>query len=96
MSVCYRARILNLNEAKPLRRRARSTNFLRPIYRLGWLVIWGLWLVAVVLAVPALMPADDVVGWGFVSLGLTALAYLIHRYWDWLVVGRPFSFRRLR
>jgi len=35
------------------------------------------------------MPHDDVVGWGFVTLAVTAFAYLLHRFWDWLVVGRP-------
>jgi hypothetical protein len=35
------------------------------------------------------MPHDDVVGWGFVTLAVTSIAYLFHRLWDWYVVGRP-------
>ena len=30
-------------------RTPRKTNVLRPVYRLGWLVIWSTWLVTVVL-----------------------------------------------
>ncbi|MEK9940870.1 MAG: hypothetical protein VW771_00155 [Gammaproteobacteria bacterium] len=75
-------------------RPVRSTNFLRPIYRLGWLVIWSSWLAAIVFGVPAWMPHDDVVGWGFVSIAFTLMAYLLHRCWDWWVVGRPITFRR--
>ena len=44
--------------------------------------------------IPAIMPHDDVVGWGFVTLAATAFAYLLHRLWDWLVVGRPFPGRK--
>ena len=71
----------------------RSTNFLRPLYRLGWFVIWSLWGITLFFGIPALMPHDDVVGWGFVSLAVTAVAYLLHRLWDWLGVGRPFPGR---
>ena len=70
-------------------RRTRSTNFLRPLYRLGWLVIWSTWLATLLLLVPTMMPHDDVVGWGFVTLAATGVAYLLHRLWDWYVVGRP-------
>ena len=52
-------------------------------------MIWSLWLVSLVFGIPAIMPHDDVVGWGFVTLAVTAFAYLLHRLWDWLVVGRP-------
>ena len=43
--------------------------------------------------IPAIMPHDDVVGWGFVTLAATGFAYLLHRLWDWLVVGGPFPGR---
>ncbi len=84
----------NLTGLHVLVRRPRSTNVLRPVYRLGWLVIWSSWLATVIFGVPAWMPHDDVVGWAFVSMGLTLMAYALHRYWDWLVVGRPLTFRR--
>ena len=76
-----------------MQRRRRSTNFLRPMYRLGWLLIWSLWVISLFFGIPAMMPHDDVVGWGFVALAITAVAYLLHRLWDWLVVGRPFPGR---
>ncbi|MCP4827964.1 MAG: hypothetical protein GY889_03725 [Proteobacteria bacterium] len=74
-------------------RRARSTNFLRPLYRLGWLVIWGIWLTTLALVIPVVMPHDDVVGWGFATLAATSIAYVLHRLWDWFVVGRPLPWR---
>jgi hypothetical protein len=44
--------------------------------------------------IPAVMPHDDVVGWGFMTLAVTAVAYLAHRLWDWWVMGRPLPSRR--
>ncbi|MBT3429012.1 MAG: hypothetical protein HN428_01165 [Proteobacteria bacterium] len=77
-----------------MQRRRRRTNFLRPMYRLGWLLIWSLWGISLLFGIPAVMPHDDVVGWGFVALAVTAVAYLAHRLWDWWVVGRPLPSRR--
>ena len=77
-----------------MQRRRRRTNFLRPMYRLGWLLIWSLWGICLLFGIPAVMPHDDVVGWGFVALAVTAVAYLLHRLWDWWVMGRPLPSRR--
>ena len=77
-----------------MQRRRRSTNFLRPMYRLGWLLIWSLWGISLLFGIPAVMPHDDVVGWGFMTLAVTAVAYLAHRLWDWWGVGRPLPSRR--
>ena len=59
-----------------MQRRRRRTNFLRPMYRLGWLLIWSLWGISLLFGIPAVMPHDDVVGWGFMTLAVTAVAYL--------------------
>jgi hypothetical protein len=64
------------------------------MYRLGWLLIWSLWGISLLFGIPVVMPHDDVVGWGFVALAVTAVAYLLHRLWDWWVVGRPLPSRR--
>jgi len=37
----------------------RKTNVFRPVYRLGWLVIWSSWLAFVLLVVPALVSRHD-------------------------------------
>ncbi|XXK22367.1 hypothetical protein ACMAY5_01040 [Arenicellales bacterium nBUS_48] len=74
-------------------RSARSTNFLRPIYRLGWFMIWSFWLATLGILIPSFMPHDDVVGWGFLSIAATAAAYLLNRLWDWWIVGRSLTFR---
>ena len=77
-----------------MQRRRRRTNFLRPMYRLGWLLIWSLWGISLLFGIPAVMPHDDVVGWGCMTLAVTAVAYLAHRLWDWWVMGRPLPSRR--
>ena len=67
----------------------RKTNFLRPLYRLGWLVIWSTWLVTILLLVPALVPRHDTFQRLLVSVLLTLLAYFLQRLWDWKITGRP-------
>ncbi|MEC9330003.1 MAG: hypothetical protein VX749_09085 [Pseudomonadota bacterium] len=67
----------------------RKTNFLRPLYRLGWLVIWSTWLVTILLLVPALVPRHDTFQRLLVSVLLTLLAYFLQRLWDRHITGRP-------
>ena len=67
----------------------RRTNFLRPLHRLGWLLIWGGWLAVLILVVPVVAPPDDAIGWVLLSMLTTTGAYLLHRLWDWHVIGRP-------
>ena len=38
-----------------MQRRRRSTNFLRPMYRLGWLLIWSLWGISLLFGIPAVL-----------------------------------------
>jgi hypothetical protein len=51
----------------------RKTNVFRPVYRLGWLVIWSSWLAFVLLVVPALVSRHDF----FHQLVLYALASVV-------------------
>ena len=73
----------------------RKTNVFRPVYRLGWLVIWSSWLAFVLLVVPALDSRHDL----FRQLVLYALAsvvaYFFHRLWEYVFTWRSLpSWRR--
>jgi len=73
----------------------RKTNVFRPVYRLGWLVIWSSWVAFVLLVVPALVSRHDF----FHQLVLYALAsvvaYFFHRLWEYVITGRSLpSWRR--
>ena len=65
----------------------RKTNVFRPVYRLGWLVIWSSWLAFVLLVVPALVSRHDffhrLVLYVLISVG----AYFFHRLWEYVIPG---------
>lgn len=67
----------------------RKTNVLRPLYRLGWLVIWSTWLATLVLLMPALIPRHDTFQRLLVAVLLTVSAYFVQRLWDRYITGRP-------
>jgi len=69
----------------------RKTNVLRPFYRLGWLTIWGGWFFALVMVVPS--PKNGTFGWIFSTIFVTTVAWVLHRLWDWRVMGRPLPSR---
>ena len=69
--------------------RARKTNFLRPLYRMGWLTIWSAWVVILLYGVPAWVPYNDKLTWVVLTVLVTTVAYGLHRLLDYLVTGRP-------
>jgi hypothetical protein len=69
--------------------KARKTNILRPVYRLGWLAIWSVWLVVLLYGVPAWVPYNDSLTWIVLTVLATTVAYGLHRFWDYIVTGRP-------
>ena len=70
-------------------RTPRKTNVLRPVYRLGWLVIWSTWLVTVVLVMPALVSRHYGFHRAVLFVLVSAAAYFLHRLWDRWITGRP-------
>ncbi|GIT53121.1 MAG: hypothetical protein Ct9H300mP16_02810 [Pseudomonadota bacterium] len=65
----------------------RKTNFPRPLYRLGWLVIWSTWLATLCCYAGRFRgttPSSAVVP-GL----LTEIAYFVQRLWDRSLPGRP-------
>ena len=69
--------------------RARRTNFLRPLYRMGWLTIWSAWVVVLLYGVPAWVPYNDKLTWVVLTALVTTVAYGLHRLLDYFVTGRP-------
>ena len=67
----------------------RKTNVLRPLYRLGWLVIWSTWLATLLLLMPAAIPRHDSFQRLMVAALLTVIAYFVQRLWDRYLTGRP-------
>ena len=67
----------------------RKTNILRPLYRLGWLVIWSTWLATLLLLMPAAIPRHDSFQRLMVAALLTVIAYFVQRLWDRYLTGRP-------
>ena len=51
--------------------RARRTNFLRPLYRTGWLTIWSAWVVVLLYGVPAWVPYNDKLTWVVLTVLVT-------------------------
>ena len=67
----------------------RKTNVLRPLYRLGWLVIWSTWLATLLLLMPAAIPRHASFQRLLVAALLTVIAYFVQRLWDRYLTGRP-------
>ena len=72
----------------------RVTNVLRLYYRLGWILIWGMWLLILIMFVPS--PDVDAWAWGFYTVLTTTLAWVLHRLWDRITIGRPLPRRQWR
>ena len=68
---------------------ARKTNFLRPLYRMGWLAIWSAWVVVLLYGVPYCVPYNDKLTWIVLTVLVTTVAYGLHRLLDYFVTGRP-------
>ncbi|GEM_PF-240362 len=66
----------------------RKTNVFRPVYRLGWLVIWSSWLAFVLLVVPALVSRHDFFHWLILYALSGVVAYFFHRLWEYVITGR--------
>ena len=54
--------------------RARKTNFLRPLYRMGWLTIWSAWVAVLFYGVPAWVPYNDKLTWVVLTVLVTTVA----------------------
>lgn len=66
--------------------RPRKTNFMRPLYRIGWAVIWGAWVFVVIELGPS---SHDTFARIFFIIVVTILAWVLQRLWDLLITGKP-------
>ncbi|HAD38097.1 MAG TPA: hypothetical protein DDZ73_15920 [Gammaproteobacteria bacterium] len=66
----------------------RKTNVFRPVYRLGWLVIWSSWLALVLLVVPAVVSRHNLFHRLVLYVLVSIVAYFVYRLWEYVITGR--------
>ncbi len=71
--------------------RPRKTNLMRPLCRIGWAVIWGAWVFAVLELGPS--SNNSFARIVFVVV-VTVVAWVLQRLWDLLITGKPLQNRK--